>query len=214
MAEYNLETDRILLRELRFSDIGDIYVSIRDSEIGKWTLPPPFKFLKNPAGRFICRILRLVGKGLRLICVRVWHPKIAREYKFSIVSKNIGKVIGIVTLTIHKEQEVCARIGFWIGKEYWGKGLATEAVKLSLRFGFKILNLDSIDAWTFGRNAKSIRVLEKCGFKLENIVKGAYIKFKQKEDKLNYRILKTEFENLQKQDFSQESRNSDYNRRN
>jgi hypothetical protein len=63
-------------------------------------------------------------------------------------------------------------------------------------------------------NGVRSRVLEKCGFKLENIVKGAYIKFKQKEDKLNYRILKAEFENLQKQDFSRESRNSDYNRRN
>jgi RimJ/RimL family protein N-acetyltransferase len=201
MVEYNLETDRILLREWRFSDIGDIYVSIRDSEISKWMLPPPFKFLRNPAGRFVCRILRLSGKGLRLICIKIWHPKIVREYKFSIVFKDIGKVIGVVTILKYGKQEDCARIGFWIGKKHWGRGLATEAVKLALGFGFKILNLNSIDTWTFGRNTGSIRVLEKCGFKLKNIVRDAYIKFGQKQDRLNYRILKAEFENLQQQDF-------------
>ena len=51
-------------------------------------------------------------------------------------------------------------IGYWIGREYWGRGIATDAVRLFLtRYAERPLY-----AWVISTNAASIRVLEKCGF--------------------------------------------------
>ena len=51
-------------------------------------------------------------------------------------------------------------VGYWLGKEYWGKGIATEALSLLLHE----LHERPIYAHVAKRNEASIRVLEKCGF--------------------------------------------------
>jgi RimJ/RimL family protein N-acetyltransferase len=53
-------------------------------------------------------------------------------------------------------------IGYWIGKDYWGKGVATKALAEFLQ----IVELRPLFAYVAKRNIASIRVLEKCGFKL------------------------------------------------
>ena len=57
-----------------------------------------------------------------------------------------------------------ANIGYWIGKQYQGKGIATECVKLVVNYAFDILELEEISAYVFPENKTSIRVLEKNGF--------------------------------------------------
>jgi RimJ/RimL family protein N-acetyltransferase len=52
-------------------------------------------------------------------------------------------------------------VGYWIGREFWGQGIATEALRLFLEdFPERPLY-----AWLIGTNIASIRVLEKCGFR-------------------------------------------------
>ena len=69
----------------------------------------------------------------------------------------------------HKSR--CAEIDYWLGKNYWRRGLATEAMRLVLKFGFKKLKLHRIHAHTFEKNIASRKVLEKCGFKIEGIMR-------------------------------------------
>ena len=57
-----------------------------------------------------------------------------------------------------------AKIGYWIGKQYQGKGIATECVKLVVNYAFDELKLEEISAYVFPDNDSSIRVLEKNGF--------------------------------------------------
>jgi len=57
-----------------------------------------------------------------------------------------------------------ANIGYWIGKQYQGKGIATECVKLVVNYAFDVLKLKEISAYVFPNNNPSIRVLEKNGF--------------------------------------------------
>lgn len=60
-------------------------------------------------------------------------------------------------------QEGVRLVGYWIGKEYWGKGVATRAL-----FAFLHLVTDRpLHAHVVKHNVGSIRVLEKCGFSLE-----------------------------------------------
>jgi len=54
-------------------------------------------------------------------------------------------------------------VGYWIGKEYWGKGVATEALARFLC----IVTARPLHAHVAKHNLASIRVLEKCGFRLE-----------------------------------------------
>src|SRR5512138_1547936 len=54
-------------------------------------------------------------------------------------------------------------VGYWIGKEFWGKGVATRALAAFLR----VVTERPLRAHVAMHNAGSIRVLEKCGFNLE-----------------------------------------------
>jgi RimJ/RimL family protein N-acetyltransferase len=62
-------------------------------------------------------------------------------------------------------------VGFRLAKEYWGQGLATEATRAVLRYGFEVLGLERIIGLTQPENVASQRVLEKSGLKHE---KNAY----------------------------------------
>jgi ribosomal-protein-serine acetyltransferase len=55
-------------------------------------------------------------------------------------------------------------IGYWIGKRYQSKGIATECVKLVVNYTFNVLELEEISAYVFQENKTSIRVFEKNGF--------------------------------------------------
>jgi len=57
-------------------------------------------------------------------------------------------------------------LGYRLRKEYWGKGIATEASIKSLRYGFKDRNLEKIGAGADIDNIASNRVLQKVGFKV------------------------------------------------
>src|ERR671938_1340165 len=60
-----------------------------------------------------------------------------------------------------------ADLGYWIGQEYWGRGIATECVGLIIDYAFysSDLGLREIIAYVFPENKASIRVLEKNGMK-------------------------------------------------
>lgn len=188
----NRNGERVFIRELKLSDAKDVYLNIRDKEINKWTKPLAQPYLENAVTRFIYRVLRYTWKALRLIWQTACPPKVKKEIKLGIVLKETERVIGIVSLKKIDMKNKCAEIGFWVGKKCWGKGLATEAVKLALKFGFTELDLNRIYAWTFEKNIGSRKVLEKCGLKLEKTVDDAYPGHAEKRNILNYGILKSE----------------------
>ena len=83
-----------------------------------------------------------------------------------------------------------AEIGYVISKEYWGKGMTTEAVKEVVKFGFDQMDLVRIQAQCFTENQASARVLEKAGMVCEGILRKAmYIKGKHRDLKM-YSILR------------------------
>ena len=68
-----------------------------------------------------------------------------------------------------------AEIGYFVGEEYWGKGIATEALKQMLDYIQKQFDVVRIYAEVFEYNKASMKVLEKNGFYLESIrKKGAF----------------------------------------
>lgn len=77
-----------------------------------------------------------------------------------------GHVVGNVVCW---EQSGERLVGFWIGREYWGKGIATKALAKFLGH----IKARPLYAWVAKHNIASIRVLEKCGFKISTEDKGS-----------------------------------------
>lgn len=84
-----------------------------------------------------------------------------------------------------------AEIGYWIGEPYWGKGFATDAIRLLIKFAFEEPDLLRVYANIFEYNAGSMRVLEKTGFEKEAIIKSSVIKEGKIIDEHLYSIRKT-----------------------
>jgi len=85
------------------------------------------------------------------------------EHAFAILRKGEEGLIGVVGLTVDDGGE-SAEIGYWVGREFWGRGYATEAVRRILLFGFGVLGLTQVDAFVFPGNDASIKVLTNTGF--------------------------------------------------
>jgi ribosomal-protein-alanine N-acetyltransferase len=79
---------------------------------------------------------------------------------------------------IHPQQDIMkknAELGYWLSQEYWGNGIIPQAIKQMIDFSFRTYDITRIYARPFGNNQRSIKVLEKCGFKLEaRIEKNIY----------------------------------------
>lgn len=63
-------------------------------------------------------------------------------------------------------------LSYILAKEFWGKGIATQAAKVALQAGFKEFGLARIQAYAMPPNIGSQRVLEKCGFQREGLLRN------------------------------------------
>jgi ribosomal-protein-alanine N-acetyltransferase len=91
---------------------------------------------------------------------------------------------------IHRKN---AEIGYWIAEPFWGKGYATEAVRLMVEYTFRHFDVTRIYASSFDYNAASQRVLEKTGFKMEARLKKALFKNGRYADEIIMALLKEDF---------------------
>ncbi len=74
------------------------------------------------------------------------------------------------------EYQRSAEVGYWIAKDYWGQGFATQAIKQFIPCVFETSDIVRLFASVFSPNTASERVLTKCGFTLEAIQKRAIFK--------------------------------------
>ena len=80
---------------------------------------------------------------------------------------------------VHSGQDVhrhAATVGYWLGEEFWGRGIMTEAVTVLTDFCFENFPLRRISAEVFANNPASARVLEKAGFIFEGRLKNNVLK--------------------------------------
>lgn len=105
-------------------------------------------------------------------------------------SKHIGKTPAERFL-IFEDGQLCGEIGIWgnediyrlnaelgyfIAEPFWGKGIATEAIRLMTEYAFANFDIIRIVAGVFEHNKASMKALEKNGYILESIHKKAVIK--------------------------------------
>ena len=83
-----------------------------------------------------------------------------------------GRFVGSIGITPQTGwRNHAAEIGYWLGEEYWGKGIATEALRTMSAIALSDLKFKKLFAPVLGPNEASMRVLKKCGYVLEGVLK-------------------------------------------
>jgi [ribosomal protein S5]-alanine N-acetyltransferase len=149
-----LHTQRLLLRRITVEDIPALvkYASNRRISDNIINIPYPYE---EPQAVF--RISYVV-QGF----------KNKQRFVFAIILKETQEMIGEISLHL-AQQDKAAELGYWVGEPFWGKGMATEAVKAVLTFGFERLGLAAIFAECHVENMASQKVVSKNGMKRRGI---------------------------------------------
>jgi [ribosomal protein S5]-alanine N-acetyltransferase len=176
-----LETERLLLRSPRYSDVADIFAYASDPDVAAHTLWEPHHSFED-ARTFLDFVYDQRRSGRAL----VW----------AIVPKNDGHVVGTIGLANCAPQHSRAELGFAIARRCWNQGYTTEAASVVLRHAFVELQFNRIEAFCKPVNIGSARVLEKSGLRYEGILREReYIKGRF-EDLKTYAILRADYEAL------------------
>lgn len=105
-----------------------------------------------------------------------------------------GVVAGGVAYTLYDDVErVAAEVSYWLGTAFWGKGVATKALRALTRHTFATHSfLRRLYAVPFSSNPASARVLEKAGYRREAVLRQSVIKAGVVLDQWLYAILRDE----------------------
>jgi RimJ/RimL family protein N-acetyltransferase len=104
-----------------------------------------------------------------------------------------GELAGGVNLRRREEPHaICADLTFWVGRPFWGRGIATGAVQAATAYAFDTLGLERVQAFVYDWNAASSRVLEHAGFTFEGRLRRYVLKDGRSADALLYARLRDE----------------------
>jgi ribosomal-protein-alanine N-acetyltransferase len=150
-AHAEVETARLCLRMFVADDADELSLITRDPEV-----------------------MRYIATGLPISREETTHNlnSIINGFnrrgfgRWAVTLKETGRLIGYCGLTL-LDEAVGVELVYLFGKDYWGKGIATEAARASLHYAFKELKLKRVVALTKPDNARSRRVLERIGMKFQ-----------------------------------------------
>jgi len=172
-----LDSDTIRMRRLEHADIPSIIEYASDIEIAKNTyVPHPYP--PEAAIEFVT------------MTREAWNND--DGYTFALIEKQHGDFVGVMGL--HPEpRHYRGEIGYWIGKPHWGKGYATQALRLIIQFGFEKVSLNRVSARHFTTNPASGRVMQKAGMIYEGTSRQEMYHQDTFKDTVLYAILKEDY---------------------
>ena len=107
-------------------------------------------------------------------------------------------LVGGVSLRHVDAEHRQAELSFWVGRPWWGRGLAPAAAVAALQLAFDDgpggLGLNRVEAYHMVRNAGSARVLARLGFQREGVLRQRVWKWGRPEDVVAYALLRAEYQ--------------------
>ena len=154
-----LSTERMILREITLKDAPSLYKLFTDDDNVRV---------------FGYRIDGGLDEAEHII--ERWTEAYEKEsgYRWGIVLKETGELIGNIGLRNMAKEHYRTEIGYIIDKKYWRQGLMYEALQPVIRFGFDEIGFNRIDATAFTENEASRGLLEKMNFKMEGVLRKSY----------------------------------------
>ena len=174
-----LESDRLILRGMRVSDAEDMYAYAKRPSVTEYLTWDPHGSVEETR-----EYLTYIGQRYRT----------GDFYDWSVVDKESGHMVGTCGFTSFSCTNDSAEIGYVLNPDYQGKGLATEAVRRVLTFGFEELGLHRIEARFIQGNTASLRLMGRVGMTFEGYARES-MKIKGKYRTIGTcAILRSEFE--------------------
>jgi ribosomal-protein-alanine N-acetyltransferase len=169
-----LRTERLILRPFELSDAKIVQQKAGDKAVAETTANIPHPYPDGAAEEWIS----------------THQPKFesGELINYAITLEKTGELIGAVGLVINKRFNR-AELGFWIEKDLWGKGYATEAARALMDYGFNKFGLHKIFAEHMTRNPVSGKVMKKLGMQKEGLLKEHVLRSDKYEDVVVYGIL-------------------------
>lgn len=132
-----------MFREFRLEDSANIAALLNDVDVSKWTSNIPYPYTEKDAISWL--------KG----------QKNTLRKPFAIELDN--ELVGCISYWYLNS--LTTEVGYWIGKSFWGKGIATAALSKLISSPY-FPKAPKVAARVAMRNIGSQRVLEKCGFEV------------------------------------------------
>jgi 8-oxo-dGTP diphosphatase len=147
-----LATERLTLRPYHADDAAELHRLINDWEVCRALAAVPFPYSRSLADEWIVSAAQLLADG------RAYHLAVTgREADREVIVGGVGLRIDVAKRS--------GRIGYWVGRRFWGHGVAPEAAGRLARWALANLDLDLLEASVATDNARSIAVLRRIGFK-------------------------------------------------
>ena len=156
----NLETERLIIRDFNNGDWEDLHTLYMKPETVKYNpsgYPENEEASKKIVAGWSCQSNNVVRE----------------EYTAALITKPGFSFVGVISLDLGDHKYRKGEIWYKLLPEYWGRGMATEAVKAMLAFGFGQLQLHRIECGWSIHNIASCKVMEKVGMKREGIKRKA-----------------------------------------
>jgi len=173
-----LVTDRLVLRPFRPADASVVNRLVGEREVADTTLVVPHPYEESMAVEWIA------DQG------PAWAER--RMLTLAITRRDTAGLIGCISLVLNTAHSR-AELGYWIGREFWGRGYATESAAALIAHGFRELDLLRIHAGHFARNPASGRVLEKVGMRREGVLRRHVLRWGRREDEVMWGLLREEW---------------------
>lgn len=148
-ASFQLETPRLLIRELKAEDVAALALILGDAKVMRHSV----------GGVMTTKETREFVAG----CIFSYQ---ANDFgPWAVIDKSNNALIGYCGLNAEPVEGIEeVEIGYRLAREYWGNGLATEAAKAVRDCAFDVLGVDSLIAIVEPENIASVNVIEKLGF--------------------------------------------------
>lgn len=147
-----LETARLVLRPYVAHDAADLIRELSIKDVAEGTLNVPHPYPPERAAEFIEEqaLRHESGKGI------AWAVTLRGE----------GRLVGSVGFSL-KRVHHRGELAYWVARAEWGQGIATEASRAALAYGFDVLGLHRVDAQHYVENPASGAVMRHLGMKYE-----------------------------------------------
>ncbi|PYG87031.1 ribosomal-protein-alanine N-acetyltransferase [Ruminiclostridium sufflavum DSM 19573] len=174
-----IETERLILRRFNLSDASNMYINwASDEEVTR--------YLTWPAHMNAEETEMIIGLWIK-------DYESPKTYQWCIELKDSGEAIGSISAVNVKEDVDSVEIGYCIGREFWRRGITSEAFSAVIKFFFEEVQASRIEARHDSENPGSGRVMEKCGLVMEGIHRQGYRNNNGICDLVVYGLLKDEW---------------------
>jgi ribosomal-protein-alanine N-acetyltransferase len=180
-----LETPRLILREITMDDAEAMFRTYSDAEAMRYWGSPPHQSIDDTR--------RMIARQLDAFRLR-------EGIRWGITLKGESRLIGSAGHWRLIKPHFRSEIGYELAPEYWGRGLMPEAVGAIVRFGFEHMGLHSIEAQIEPNNQASRRVLEKNGFIQEGYFRESFFDNGVFTDAAVFSLLKADWLQREKRD--------------